>query len=45
MYPWRTKAEEIQAVNLRYETIRGDAHSQHASTKIIKETMVKLWTT
>lgn len=39
------RPEEVQAVNLRYETIRGDAHSQHASTKIIKEMMVKLWTT
>ncbi|MEV8633061.1 helix-turn-helix transcriptional regulator [Streptosporangium sp. NPDC051023] len=39
------RPEEIQAVNLRYETIRGDAHSQHASTNMIREMMVRVWTT
>ncbi|SDI58228.1 Helix-turn-helix domain-containing protein [Sinosporangium album] len=38
------RSEDVHAINLRYEAIRGDAHSQRASTEMIRETMVTVWT-
>lgn len=37
------RPEEVQAISVRYEAIRGDAHSQHTSTEMIKEMMVTVW--
>ncbi|MFF5246329.1 Scr1 family TA system antitoxin-like transcriptional regulator [Streptosporangium sp. NPDC000095] len=39
------RPEEVEEIILRYEVIRGDAHSKSVSIELIREVMVEAWTT